>query len=123
MAAGPIEIVEYRQQLHDHERLGAFAGRLLIAQRALAVVGEVGLHPLQITEQFGGLVGLLRRLTGEGPRHRPTEGRAGDMSRVASLLPAGVADLPGLRVDPALVGDGHRFLAVTIPIRVSHLGS
>jgi hypothetical protein len=45
------------------------------------------------------------------------------MSRVASLLPAGVAYLPGLRVDAALVGDGHRFVALPILIRVTHLDS
>ena len=80
MAAGPVEIVEHRQQLADHDGFGPLAGDLLIAQRALAVVGEVGLHPLQIGGEFGDLVGQLaapgdprRRPLGAGPG--PSTGR------------------------------------------------
>ena len=83
----------------------------MITQGALAVVGEVGLDPLQIAEQFGGLVSLLRRLPGERARRRPIGGRAG------------IAYFPGLWVDAALVGDGHRFVALPILIRVTHLDS
>ena len=102
VAASPVEIVEHRKQLTDHRGLGAFAGRFLITQRTLAVVGEVGLHALQIGGEFGDLV--RRRL-----RSRPTRGRAGSHT---------FANLAGLRVDPTLVGHRHRFIEV-----VAHLFS
>ena len=57
--ARAVEIVEYRKQLADDRGLGPIGDHLLVAQGPLAVVGEVGLDPLQIREQFGGLAGLL----------------------------------------------------------------
>ena len=114
MAVGALEIIEHRKQLVDHDRLPAFPGRLLIAQCPLAVIGEVGLNPLQISEQFGRLVGLLRSLAREGPRRRPTGGWAGGGT---------FADFSGLRVDATLIGDSHRFVAIPVMIRMGHLVS
>ena len=69
------------------------------------------MDPLKIAEQFGGLVSILRRLHGERGRRRAIGGRAG------------FTYCPGVRVDAALVGDGHRFVALPILIRVTHLDS
>ena len=71
VAAGAVEVVEHRQQLADHDGLGPLGGDLLVAQRALAVVGEVGLDALQVRGQLGDLVGSppsrRRGASGAGP--------------------------------------------------------
>lgn len=73
MLARPLEIVQYTQQLADNAGLGSVSGRLLIAQRPLTVVGEVGLHALQIGGQLGDLVFGVRRIG----RSRPSRHVAG----------------------------------------------
>ena len=72
MAAGTFEVVEHWEQLTDHDGFGPFANRILLAQCALAVVGEVGLHPLQIGGELGDLVGFTGRR-----RRRPLRGGTG----------------------------------------------
>ena len=71
MAAGAVEIVEHAEQLGDDRGLGPIGGELLVAQGPLAVVGEVGLHPLQVGGQFGDLglrlLATSRAASGAGP--------------------------------------------------------
>ena len=102
MTACALEIVEHAQQLADHRGLSPLGGSLLVAQRPLAVVGEVGLHPLQIAEQFGRLIGLLRSFGLRRPRVPPRGGGTG----------SNVAYLAGLGIDPPLVSDGYLFVRV-----------
>ena len=117
--ARPLEIVEHAQQLADDAGLGPVGRGLLVAQRALAVVGEVGLDPLQVTQQFGGLAGLLgtfaRKVPGRTPSRRP------------SLLGTGrgMPHFTRFRIDPPLVGDGYLLLwiAIRFLISVRHLDS
>ena len=111
MAAGPVQIVEHRQQLRDHRGFGPVGHHLLITQSPLPVVGEVGLNPLQVTEQLGGLARFLGRLPGELLRCRPAGGRPGGR---------GLAHMSGLWINAPLVGDGDRLL---YSIGVAHLRS
>ncbi len=104
MLACAVEIVEHAQQLADDGGLGPIRRRLLVAQRPLAVVREVGLHPLQIGGQLGNLAGVLLRrgIGGRGP------------SRLPSCLGAG-RDLPyfsGLGINPPLVGHSYLLLRI-----------
>ena len=46
----PLEIVEHRQQLRHEPLRGPRGESVLVAQRALAVVVEVGREPLEIGE-------------------------------------------------------------------------
>lgn len=111
MLARPLEIVQYTQQLADNAGLGSVSGRLLIAQRPLTVVGEVGLHALQIGGQLGDLVFGVRRIG----RSRPSRHVAG----------RDVPHFTRLGIDPPLVSDGYLFarIAIRLLISVRHLAS
>ncbi len=102
--ARPLEIVEHAQQLADDGGLGPIRRGLLVAQRALAVVGEVGLDPLQVGDQLGDLVGVgrtRRRRPGLPPLRGPAPGGTCRTSPVSgsirrlSVTVTGSCGLPG----------------------------
>ena len=58
-----LEVVEHGQELRDEPLGGAGGERLLVAQRPLAVVVEVGREPLQVGEVLVALrLGLGERV-------------------------------------------------------------
>ena len=59
-----IEIVQHAQQFIDDGGLGPIRCGLLVAQRPFAVVGEIGLNPLQISGQLSDFGVRLIGLTG-----------------------------------------------------------
>ncbi len=90
--------------------LGAIGGQLLVAQRPLAVVGEIGLHPLQVSEQFGRLADLV----GVSPR-RPAPahwGPAPAAARGSVRALRARTNFAGLGIDTPFVGDGHRLVRI-----------
>ncbi|SKV35071.1 Uncharacterised protein [Mycobacteroides abscessus subsp. abscessus] len=112
-----VEIIQHAQQLGHHGRLGRVDHGLPVPFHPLAVVSEIGMRTLQVSRQFGHLdIRIRAALRGRGRRAgcrrpcgsgcRSTRFRCGSLRFSCLRL---FANRAGVGIDPALVGDSHRF--------------